>query len=141
MGKKQIVTLIQHFDAKLEHEDFGKISEIIKRDNVEIFDFKEEQSHGTQNEPLVIRTFLDCNKPLRRYFDCQLCKKKDILIKKGLSKSQSGKTILKDEDDVKMALEFGDFHHVGFQKAYNRLRSWCTFDDMEEKVSEQCLFI
>ena len=69
-----ISSALMRLDEKLKHEGFGKISEIIKRDKVEIFDLKEEQSHGTQNEPLVIRTFLDCKKPLEKYFDCQQCK-------------------------------------------------------------------
>ena len=62
---------------------------------------------------------------------------KDTLIEKGWSCSQKGKIILTDEDDVLRAMEYGDYHHKGFQKAYSRLRSWSTFEDMEEKVSSK----
>ena len=130
MGEQQIRILIQHFDEKLEHEGFGKILEKIKGDKVEIIDLKEEDSQIKQNKQ---RTFLDSNKPLGKYFDCQQCQMKGTL--KGKGKFQNGKIFLKDEIDVQMALEYGDFHHRGFRKAHSRLRSWCTFDDMEKKVS------
>ena len=117
------------FDEKLEHEGFGKILEKIKGDKVEIFDLNEEKSYQEQNKQ---RAFLDSNKPLAKYFYCQQCQMKSTLKRKG--GFQNGKIILKDENDVKMALEYGDFHHRGFRKAHSRLRSWCSFDDMEEKV-------
>ena len=123
IGERQIRILIQHFDEKLEHEGLGKILDKINGDKVEIFDIKEEESY----------------KNILEYFYCQQCKMKDNLKEKGLPKSQSGKIILKDENDLKMALEYGDFHHRGFRKAHSRLRSWCTDDmdddDMEKKVS------
>ena len=139
IGEQQIRILIQHFDEKLEHEGSGKILEKINGDKVEIFDLKED-SQIKQNKPVIIRTFLNSNKPLTKYFDCQQCKIKCTLIEKGLPKSQKGKIILKDEDDVKMALVYGDYYHRGFQKAYSQLRSWCTFDDMEGKVSNHFHF-
>ena len=134
MGKQQIQILIQHLDAKLEHQGFGKILEKIKEDKVEIFDLKEEEIQTKQNKPLIKRTFLDNNKLLYTYFDCQQCKMKDHLMEKGLPRNQLGKIILTDEDDVRRALEFGDFHHRGFREAFKRLRSWCEFEDMEETV-------
>ena len=134
MGKQQIQILFKHLDEKLEHQGFVKILEKIREDNVEIFDLKEEEIQTKQNK-LIIRTFLDYNTRLRNYFDCQQCKMKVPLIEKGLSHSQKGKITLTDEDDVMRAMEYGDYHHKGFQKAFSRLRSWSTFEDMEEKVS------
>ena len=127
IGKQQIKIAIEHLDAKLGHEGFERISGMLNDESVEIFELQKDESQRNRFERITssgIITLLN--------WDCEECTLKDTLRQNG--KHHEGRTTLTATDDVSMALEFADYHHQGFHKALGRLRNWCHFEDMEEKV-------
>ena len=128
IGKKQIEIAIKHFDAKLEHQGLDKISEKLDNESVELFDLMEDENQKNRFERIKSSEV----NPLLN-MDCQECNVKDTLRTNG--DSHEGFVRITETQDVAMALEYADYHHQGFQKAFSRLKKWCTFEDMEEKVN------
>ena len=128
MGKKQIEIAIKHFDAKLEHQGLDKISEKLGNESVELFDLKEDENQKNRFERIESS---EVNIILN--MDCKECNIKDTLRTTG--DFHQGFVRITDTHDILIALEYADYHHQGFQKAFSRIKSWCTFEDMEEKVN------
>ena len=128
LGREQMKLVIDYHDTKLDHQGSDKILDRLRDKKIEIFDLltKENQDKTTFEK-------IECSEMLKRYYDCIECEMKDTLRKKG--ETRNGKVFLSDSDAVSEALKYADYHHQGNHKAFNRLKSWCDFENMDDKVN------
>ena len=115
---ESVEKVIVDVDQLVSHQGCEDVMKYLKEMNITCFDEEGEEKNLGK---IVSDHVVNCD-------DCKFVK--DLK----LHNENEGKWTIVKESDIEKVLIFADRAHQGFQNAHNRLKSWCEFPHLKEKV-------